>query len=60
MPSYRVYRVGPDQHIIGVEVVHAAADEEALAAAKKQLDRHTLEVWANARFLGRLHPDPQP
>jgi hypothetical protein len=55
MPSYRIYRVTPDDHIEGVpEVIECDSDREVIAHAKAKLDGLDLEVWDGPRVVIRL------
>ena len=45
MPEYRAYIIGPDGHFHSSEVIEAADDAAAVAAAKPLVDGHDVEVW---------------
>jgi hypothetical protein len=54
MEEYRVYTVGPDGHIIGVEAMVCANDEEAIKRTKRLVDSHDVELWSGSRLVIRL------
>jgi hypothetical protein len=56
MVDYRIFLLGLDGHIVGVDVVRCESDLEAMAAASAagRPDRG-VEIWQNARMVGRLH-----
>jgi hypothetical protein len=55
MPSYRIYRLSPDEHIAGPpEVVKCDSDQEVIAHAKEKLDGLDIEIWDGPRIVIRL------
>ena len=53
--DYRIFFLGSDEHFTGVSVVTGVSDTEAIQAARKALVGHpAVEVWENARMVGRL------
>jgi hypothetical protein len=56
MLEYRAFLIGPDGHFEGVEPIICADDEAAVAAAKRLLDRHDIEVWQGTRKVSTLTP----
>ena len=55
MADYRIFFLGPNAHITGVEVVRCESDIEAMAIAGTFEDRGGgLEVWQNARMIGGI------
>lgn len=51
MPAYRIYRLTPDQHIVGVpEVVERDSDQDVIAHAKPKLDGLDIEIWNGCRL----------
>ena len=55
MTHYRVYRIGDDGHIKGVEHVECGSDEEARAAAiNLKRNCSAMEVWSGKRFVTRI------
>jgi hypothetical protein len=61
-PTYRAYVLGPDDHIVQPpQLIEAPDDEQAIEAARRILDGHTLEVWDQQRLVIRLAgTGPQP
>ena len=55
MADYRIFFLGPDGHMTGVEVVDCQSDLEAMAAAgvAGQPDSG-VEVWLNDRMVGSI------
>jgi hypothetical protein len=55
MTDYRLYRIGGDGHIKGVETVKCASDEEArMAAIDLRGDLPAMEIWSETRFVARV------
>jgi hypothetical protein len=55
MPSYRIFKMAIDGHLIGPsEVVRCDSDQEVIAHAKAKLDGLDLEVWDGPRVVIRL------
>ena len=55
MPSYRIYKLSADNHIVGVsEVVECESDQEAITQATKKLDGLDIEIWQGQRSVIRL------
>jgi hypothetical protein len=55
MPSYRIYKLSHDNHIVGVpETVEYESDQEAITHAKVKLDGLDVEVWDGPRVVIRL------
>jgi len=45
MPEYRAYIIDHDGHIRRFEPIACADDDTAIAAAKRLVDGHDVEVW---------------
>lgn len=56
MKTYRIL-VFDYGHINAFEIVEAANDEAAIAAARAFLKANDLEVWEGGRFVARLKPE---
>ena len=54
MAAYRIYRVDKDHLVLGVKIIEARTDEEALTAAASSLNEHDLEVWTGTKQVGVL------
>jgi hypothetical protein len=54
MPEYRAYKVGIGGHFIGYDPLVCENDHKAIAAAKKLVDGHDVELWCCARIVIRL------
>ena len=54
MAEYRAYVVGDDGHFIGFEPMICRDDGEAVAKARRLVDRHDVEVWNCERFVLKL------
>lgn len=55
MGNYRIYRIGDDDHIKGVENVECGSDEEARTTAiELKANCPTVEVWSGKRFVARI------
>ena len=55
MPVYRVFMLGNDDHITGVEIVDCPSDDEAMTRAFGLTgDGKAVEVWELARRIGRV------
>jgi hypothetical protein len=60
MALYRVYMIGPDDHIKEAENIECATDQEACAEAQRRLDRHpAAEVWEGRRLVARIRAPGQ-
>jgi hypothetical protein len=51
---YRAYCLGADGHIQRVEVIEADGDDDAMRAAQKLDNVYGIEVWDQARLVGRF------
>jgi hypothetical protein len=55
MPPYRVYLIGPDNHITGLHVAECEDDAAAMAQAAGFVTReHGVETWQGDRLVGQL------
>lgn len=54
MPEYRGYIIGSDGHILGIEPLISDHDDTAIAAAKRLLDGHDIELWQGHRKVTTL------
>jgi hypothetical protein len=54
MQEYRAYIVGLDGHIIGVEPMVCANDEEGIKRAKLLVKDHSVELWCGSRLVIQL------
>jgi hypothetical protein len=54
VPQYRAYIVGDDDHFLGFEEMVCRDDGEAIANAKRFMDRHAIEIWSGERLVIRL------
>jgi hypothetical protein len=54
MALYRVYTIGLDSHISGVEPIECADDQAAILKAEQLMNGRDVEVWALDRFVARL------
>lgn len=54
MPEYRAYIIGSDGHILSVEPLISDYDDTAIAAAKRLLVRHDIELWQGRRKVTTL------
>jgi hypothetical protein len=60
MAHYRLFFIGPDDHIVRAQVVDCATDGDAIAAARVLCKGHSsIEVWEHARKVERVHGDVQ-
>jgi hypothetical protein len=59
MPVYRAYIIGIDGHrFVRAELFGNHPDDAAaIAAAKKLIDGHDVELWDRSRFVARFSPD---
>jgi hypothetical protein len=58
MAHYRLFFIGPDDHIVRAQVVDCATDSDAIAAARVLCKDHSsVEVWEHARKVERVHGD---
>lgn len=59
MPDYRAYLIGVDGHRF-IKAAHFLSDHPddaaAIAAAKKLLDSHDVELWDRGRLVARFSP----
>ena len=61
MADYRIFFLGPDEHIIGVDIVQCRSDLEAMAAAGvSERSDAGVEIWQNARMVGRINVAGRP
>jgi hypothetical protein len=61
MTDYRIFFLGPDEHIVGVDIVSCRSDLEALAAAgTAERSDGGAEVWQSARMVGRINVAGEP
>ena len=49
MAEYRAYIIGSDGHIQDYEPLICPDDDAAIAAAKRLVDRHDVELWEGNR-----------
>jgi hypothetical protein len=54
---YRAYTIGPDGHFVDFLNIEAEDDLAALNAARNCLEGRDIEVWQQAREVGRLERD---
>ena len=55
MPTYRVYSVTSDGHIVGpAAVVICKNDREAILRAQQLKNGHDLELWDQDRFIAKI------
>jgi hypothetical protein len=55
MPPYRVYLIGPDNHITGLHVAECEDDAAAMAQAAGLVTReHGVETWQGNRLVGQV------
>jgi hypothetical protein len=55
MPDYRIYKLSPENRIVGVpETVEYESDQEVIAHTKEKLDGLDVEVWDGPRVVIRL------
>ena len=62
MVPYRIYKMSPDNHIVGIaDEIELDSDQDAIKHAKTKLDGLDLEVWHGRRVwssgLNRLTSD---
>jgi len=58
MAHYRLFFMGPDDHIVRAQVVECATDGEAVAVARASCSGHSaIEVWERARKVERVPGD---
>jgi hypothetical protein len=60
MPDFRVYFIGEDGHIVGVEQLANVAEADALEKARQLLDGHDIEVWEGERQVAVLSKKDGP
>lgn len=61
MADYRIFFLGPDGHIVGVDIVHCQSDFEAMAVAGTAgRSDGAAEIWQNARMVGRINVAGSP
>jgi hypothetical protein len=59
MPSYRLYSVDADGHILRATYIDCATDADALTAAQAVMGEYAvIEVWQGRRFVGRVGRPP--
>jgi hypothetical protein len=49
MINYRAYLIGRNGHIQGYEPLSCADDAEAIAAARRLIGSHGVEIWQDSR-----------
>lgn len=49
LAEYRAYLIGSDGHIQGYEPLICPDDDAAIAAAKRLVDSHDVELWEGTR-----------
>ena len=55
MPTYRVYSVTSDGHIVGpAAVVICKNDQEAILRAQQLKNGHDLELWDQDKFIAKI------
>ena len=55
MPTYRIYSVTSDGHIVGpAAVVTCKNDQEAILRAQHLKNGHDLELWDQDRFIAKI------
>jgi hypothetical protein len=52
--DYRAYLIGPDGHIVGYEPISCDTDEQAIAAARRLVGAHGIELWEGVRMVVEL------
>jgi hypothetical protein len=58
MPLYRLYTLGDDGHISRpATILDCEQDQEAVEAAKRQVDGHAVELWEGPRQIAKLAPE---
>jgi hypothetical protein len=58
MPHYRIYLINCDDDFVGVQNVASLTDADALAHARAMVTiERGVEVWEQARFVGRIEPE---
>jgi hypothetical protein len=58
MPTYRVYSVTSDGHIVGpATVVACKNDQEAISRAQQLKNGHDLELWDHDRFITKIRSE---
>jgi hypothetical protein len=58
MISYRAYLIGRNGHIQGYEPLTCQDDAAAIAAARRLIGTHGVEVWQDARKVVTLETIP--
>ncbi len=58
MPEYRAYILNRENHFLGCEPLICADDDAAVAAAKRLLDGHDIELWQPDRKVTTLAHRP--
>ena len=60
MPTYRIFMLGNDDHIVGADIMDCPTDGDAMTRAPSFGGSHTaVEVWELARCIERVdlhHP----
>lgn len=54
MPHYRLYHLGPDNHIRQAESLECEDDGAAVEAARARQEDQALELWQDTRVVARL------
>jgi hypothetical protein len=58
MANYRLFFIGPDDHIVRAQIVTCTTDSDAIAAARARCTGHSaIEVWDGARKVERVCGD---
>ena len=59
MPNnYRVYRLDRSNHVVDVEWIVAAGDDEAVAAARAMTSADKCEIWQGERLVATVESAP--
>ncbi len=59
MLPYRMYRLGTDDHFLGVVEFVAASDEDAKEIALRQAAGASFELWQFDRFIAKVVAEPE-
>jgi hypothetical protein len=57
MPYYRLYHLGPADHVDSFDDFLAPHDEAAKVFSLGKLGGHALELWQQSRKITRFNPD---
>jgi hypothetical protein len=55
MANYRAYLIGSDGHIARAEPIPCDNDAQAIAAAKRLVGEHGIELWDGTRIVIKLN-----